>query len=172
MRKLLLLSIFVAGCIDAGDATDDTFVETIVTIASDGSQTVETRDITLDEELAINDAREQGRAPLIHQDPGASLDSVWLYDRTDLTGNVIRLVKDNVSGPEEAVFADALPRRYRVGYFWVDANWAIPSGSYYSGRYTLKLFKSNAFGIQVQAPPWQTGSWSFAPGYLSTIGML
>ena len=118
-------------------ADDAVFFETVIAIAADGSLQETSRPITAAEERRQNAQRSFGGpagAHAVHtqRDPGCAITSLWLYDRTDLTGN--RICFDGLAGHAELSLGGFTRVWVRVfGYRMPVANWEIATGSYWPG---------------------------------------
>ena len=127
---------------------DDTvFDETVLIRRADGSIEATTRTITAGEERRQNQRRADraDRAlasvvpvvPVVQQDTTCAGRALWLYDRTDLTGN--RICFDDLDTPPGYTTSLYIANYVRVwrrrpnGLRYPVAYWDIPSGSYWPG---------------------------------------
>jgi len=139
LRTLLLTLLFaMPACAmdeptpDESPVTDDTvFTETIVHVQADGTLAIgEPHEITAGEQRAQNAYREQleaGAVPLVDAtlDGSCAPSDVWIYDRTDFTGNRICFAANTTA---VAYFSE-----YIRGTYPFIATWRISSGSVWPG---------------------------------------
>lgn len=132
---------------------DDTIVyDTVATMGPDGQVVMsEPRPITVREQRAQNDARLSTTPSVIYsgytpigsfgqQDYGCAYDSLWVYSRTDFTGDRICF-----SG-QYYIFHMGDYSRFTVinGHTYYAGTWRIPSGSYLVGIRNGAFWSYNA----------------------------
>ncbi len=140
LHSVLFVAVALSACVDEVTepelveetpvSDDTTFHDISVTIRADGTVEVsEPRPITVGEQRAQNQMKSavaRGEAPplTIAQDTGCSPFSLWLYDRTDLTGN--RICFSGSGSTDLHTWPRNLPFVFR-------SNWALSKGSIYAG---------------------------------------
>lgn len=106
----------------AVEAEAEVFTRTIVTLHDDGTETIELRDVTLEEQLGDQHLRELRlgsqhdglgtTADAITRDSGCAGSAIWIFDQANLTGNEICFVGAGVVDLENYC------RTYRCGDRW------------------------------------------------------
>ena len=138
--KLLIpcaLLTTLAACTDATEVPDDAeFTETVVVRRADGTMQQHVRTITAGEERDQNQLRAEGppdAVALTGRDSTCPYYALWIYDRPDLTGNRLCLVRD--SGYPVAFNLRDYTRTwvYFFGLRFPDATWEVEEGSIWPG---------------------------------------
>lgn len=170
MKRLLLGALLsnLLACVSADDTTtpavnapdDAEFTETVVVTHVDGTVEQIVRPITAGEERRQNELRAagaQGAVALTGRDPSCGFSSLWLYDRTDWTGNRICFVVDGTAAEAVEFVLGRYTRTwvYLFGWRYPDKTWSIPRGSIWPGMNRGALAPSTGFGVDanIGQPP-------------------
>lgn len=146
LTSLLSLSSFAGCALDESTDTDaqvdepaidDTtiFLQTVVTVAPDGSTTMsEPIEMTVAQQRTQNERRlamqtGKSEAAFAVEDPGCTDAAIWLYSRTDFYGDRICFVGQG------AAFLQDQSRYYFLNgrHYWA-GSWAISQGSFWPGE--------------------------------------